>query len=107
MRSVYLENNATTPVDPRVAESMMPYFTEFYGNAGSTHAFGRDAHEAVDRARGSVARSIGSSSPDEIVFTSGATESDNLAIKGAAEACADRGNHIVTVQTEHPAVLDS
>jgi cysteine desulfurase len=106
-RVVYLDNHATTPVDPRVLAAMLPYFSERFGNAASrSHPFGWAADEAVEQARAQVAGLIGAA-PREIVFTSGATESDNLAIKGAVEFYADRGNHIITAATEHHAVLDS
>ncbi len=103
---IYMDNHATTRVDPRVLEAMLPYFGESYGNAGSTtHRYGQDAREAVDRARESLAAAIGAQ-PHEIVFTSGATESNNLAIRGVTERPKRRGNHVVSVATEHKAVLD-
>jgi len=106
-RPVYLDFHATTPVDPRVLEAMLPYFSEQFGNAASKqHAFGWDAQKAVDRARGQVAALIGASA-SEIVFTSGASESNNLAIKGIVRARRDRGDHIITALTEHKSVLDS
>jgi cysteine desulfurase len=105
---VYLDYHATTPVDPRVLAAMLPFFSEQFGNAASrTHAFGWRAAEAVDAARGQVAAIIGARPAEEIVFTSGATESVNLALKGVAAANRERGNHIVTVATEHRAVLDT
>ena len=103
---IYMDNHATTPIAPEVLDAMMPYYTTHYGNAASTHLFGVKAKEAVDKARQQVSDLLGCQS-EEIIFTSGATESDNLAIKGAAYACQDKGNHIITSTAEHHAVLDT
>src|SRR5512142_1266179 len=104
---IYLDYSATTPVDPRVAKEMIPYLTEKFGNPASrSHSFGWEADEAVEHAREQVAVLV-NADPKEIVWTSGATESNNLALKGAANFYADKGKHLVTVKTEHKAVLDT
>jgi cysteine desulfurase len=105
---IYLDHQSTTPVDPRVVDAMAPWWSRDFGNAASrTHVFGWRAEAAVDAARATLARAVGAAEPAEIVFTSGATESDNLALQGVARALRARGDHLVTVATEHPAVLDT
>ena len=107
MKIIYMDHNATTLLDPEVLEAMMPYLTDKFGNpSSSTHAYGWEARRSVEEARGQVAELIGGR-PEEIIFTSGATEADNLAIKGVAHAYRDRGNHIITSQVEHKAVLEA
>ena len=104
--TIYMDNHATTPIAPEVLAAMMPYLTTHFGNASSTHPFGIAAKDAVDKARHQVAELLGCSA-EEIIFTSGATESDNLAIRGIAYACREKGNHIITSTAEHHAILDA
>jgi len=104
MRPIYFDYNATTPVDPRVLEAMLPYLREQFGNPSSSHDYGVAAHAAIERSRGQVAALLGCT-PEEIIFTGGGSEADNLAIKGIAEANQTRGDHLITAQIEHPAVL--
>ncbi len=104
---IYLDNQATTPIDPRVLDAMNPFLTKEFGNAASKHALGRQANTAVEEARKKIAKLINAKEPDEIIFTSGATESNNLAIKGISAIYRDRGNHIITSQVEHKSVMDT
>ena len=106
MRKVYLDNNATTKMSKEALEAMMPYMTDVYGNASSVHAFGREVRLAVDAARAKVADFLGAASKEEVIFTSGGTESDNMALRGVAHALRGRGNHIITSNVEHHAVLN-
>lgn len=105
MQPIYLDYNATTPVDPLVVEAMLPYLREHFGNPSSSHPYGAQAQAGVEKAREQVAALLGCR-PDEIVFTGSGSESNNLAIKGVAAANRSRGNHIITSQVEHPAVLE-
>jgi cysteine desulfurase len=105
-KSIYLDYNVTTPIDPRVKEAMLPYLKEHFGNPSTTHTYGKPAKEAVERARQQVASLIGAA-PEEVIFTSGGSESDNHAIVGTALANSHKGKHIITMRIEHPAVLNT
>jgi len=107
MKRIYLDHAATTPLDPRVLEAMLPYFTEFFGNPSSIHSYGRDTRKVIEEARGTIAREIGAAEPREIIFTGSGSESDNLALRGIASAYRSRGNHIITSAIEHHAVYDT
>ncbi len=107
MNRIYLDNAATTPLDPKVLEAMLPYLTEQFGNPSSIHSFGRETRKAIEDARAVVAKEIGADAPNEIIFTGSGSESDNMAIKGVAMAYRDRGNHIITSAIEHHAVFDA
>ena len=106
VRRVYMDHAATTPVDPQVVQAMLPYFTQYYGNASSLHSFGSEAYNALETARSSVARLIGAEK-EEIIFTAGGTESDNIAVKGTAIKNRSKGKHIVTSSIEHPAIMET
>lgn len=106
MKKVYLDHNATTPLEPLVLEAMLPYYKELFGNASSVHEFGRLARKGIDEARIKVASLLGAEDVDEIVFTGSGTEADNFAVKGAADALRSKGNHIITSSIEHQAVLE-
>ncbi|MEE9323494.1 MAG: aminotransferase class V-fold PLP-dependent enzyme, partial [Candidatus Aenigmarchaeota archaeon] len=105
-KEIYLDNGATTKIDPKVLKAMMPYLTDKYGNASSTHTFGQDSKNVLERARKVIAKSVNASS-DEIIFTSGGTESNNFVVKGVAFANRERGNHIITTKVEHKCILNS
>jgi cysteine desulfurase len=107
MKRIYLDHAATTPLDPQVLEKMLPYLTEYFGNPSSIHSFGRETRKAVEDARAIITQEIGADGPQEIIFTGGGSESDNLAIKGVALANKERGNHIITSAIEHHAVFDT
>ena len=105
MNRIYMDHSATTPMAPEVLEAMMPFFREKYGNASSLHSFGREAREALEASRDKAAALVGAE-PEEIIFTSGGTESDNIALKGVAYRNKGKGRHIITTAIEHPAVLE-
>ena len=106
MKRIYMDHSATTPVAPEVLQAMLPYFSDKFGNASSLHSFGQEAKEALEDSREKVAKLLGAS-PEEIIFTSGGTESDNLALKGIARRNRELGKHIITTCVEHPAILET
>ena len=107
MKKIYLDHNATTPVNPLVLDAMLPYYKDIFGNASSVHEFGRSARNGIDQARRQVAALLGAKDPDEVIFTGGGTEADNFAVKGVVDALKAKGNHIIRIGIGHHAVLNS